>query len=46
MEEIQPAVNVLLAANLVMRTGHGMYGVTDPFVQEMWREKKALENDI
>lgn len=44
VEEIQPAVNDLLAANLIMRRGHGMYGVTDPFVQEIWREKKALEN--
>ena len=44
IEEIQPVVNDLLAANLIMRRGHGMYGVTDPFVQEIWREKKALEN--
>ena len=43
VEEIQPVVNDLLAANLIMRKGHGMYGVTDPFVQEMWREKKVLE---
>ncbi|MFN7642216.1 MAG: AAA family ATPase [Burkholderiales bacterium] len=44
VDEIQPVVNDLLAANLVMRRGHGMYGVTDPFVQEIWREKKALED--
>jgi len=44
VEEIQPVVNDLLAANLIMRRGHGMYGVTDPFVQEIWREKKALED--
>jgi hypothetical protein len=43
--EIQPVVNDLLAANLIMRRGHGMYGVTDPFVQEIWREKKALEGE-
>ncbi len=43
VEEIQPVVNALLAANLIMRRGHGMYGVTDPFVQEMWREKKAID---
>ncbi len=42
IEEIQPVVNDLLAANLIMRRGHGMYGVTDPFVQEIWREKEAL----
>jgi hypothetical protein len=45
VDEIQPVVNELLAANLIMRRGHGMYGVTDPFVQEIWREKKALKDE-
>jgi AAA domain len=44
VEETQRIVNELLAANLIMRKGHGIYGVTDPFVQEIWRERKALEN--
>ena len=26
----------------VMRRGHGLYGLTDPFVQEIWRERRAL----
>jgi hypothetical protein len=43
VEETQRIVNELLAANLIMRKGHGLYGVTDPFVQEIWRERKALE---
>lgn len=43
VEEIQPVVNELMAANVVMRRGHGLYGVTDPFVQEIWKEKKKLE---
>lgn len=42
VEEIQPVVNDLMAANLIMRRGHGLYGVTDPFVQQIWREKQAL----
>ncbi len=41
-EEIQPLLNELLAANLVLRRSHGVYGVTDPFVQESWREQKRL----
>ena len=45
VEEIQPVVNELLAANLIMRRGHGLYGVTDPFVQQIWREKQALSGD-
>jgi hypothetical protein len=43
IEETQPVVNDLMAANLIMRRGHGLYGVTDPFVQEIWRERKALQ---
>lgn len=36
--------NDRLAANLIMRKGHGLYGVTDPFVQQVWREKETLES--
>ena len=43
VEEVQGLLNELLDANIIMRRGHGLYGVTDPFVQEIWREKKALE---
>jgi hypothetical protein len=43
IEETQPAVNELLAANLIMRKGHGLYGITDPFVQAAWRERQALQ---
>ena len=42
IEEIQPAVNELLGANLIMRRGHGVYGITDPFVQDTWVEQKQL----
>ncbi|MOA48209.1 hypothetical protein D3C78_1709240 [compost metagenome] len=42
VEEIQPVANELLAANLIIRRGHGLYGVTDPFVQEIWRERQAM----
>lgn len=40
VEEIQPVVNELLADNVLMRLGHGLYGVADPFVQEIWRERR------
>jgi hypothetical protein len=46
VDEAQPVVNDLLAANLIMRKGHGLYGVTDPFVQQIWREKKALKDKL
>ncbi|MBT9599037.1 MAG: ATP-binding protein [Vitreoscilla sp.] len=43
VEEVQPVVNALLAANLVIRQAHGVYAVADPQVQQMWQEKRALE---
>ncbi|MGY8524445.1 AAA family ATPase [Paracidovorax citrulli] len=46
VEEIQPLVNDLLATNLIMRKGHGLYGITDPFVQEIWQERKSLDGKI
>jgi hypothetical protein len=42
VDEIQPVVNELLAANLIMRRAHGVYVVSDPFVQETWLEEKLL----
>lgn len=42
VDEIQPVANELLAANLIMRRGHGLYSVTDPFVQTIWRERQAV----
>lgn len=41
-DEVQAVLNELMGANVVMRRGHGLYGLTDPFVQEIWRERKAL----
>lgn len=40
VEEIQPVLNGLLAANVLMRLGHGLFGVSDPFVGEIWRERQ------
>lgn len=42
VEEIQPAANVLLAANLIIRQGHGIYNISDPFVQDIWKEWQAM----
>ena len=41
-DEVQSVLNELMAANVVMRSGHGLYGLTDPFVQEIWVERNAL----
>ena len=41
-DEVQGVLNELMDANIVMRRGHGLYGLTDPFVQEIWRERGEL----
>ncbi|MNZ52272.1 hypothetical protein D3C78_701130 [compost metagenome] len=46
IEEIQPVVNQLLDDNIIMRRGHGLYCVTDPFVQEIWRERQDFLHRI
>jgi hypothetical protein len=46
IEEIQPVVNELMDANLIMRRGHGLYGFSDPYVQEIWRERQALAGSL
>ena len=35
IEEIQPVVIALVAENIIMRRGHGIYAITDQFVQEI-----------
>ena len=42
VEEIQPVDNELLAENLIMRHGHGINGIVDPFVREVWRERQIV----
>lgn len=40
-EEIQNIVQQLQSANIIMRLGHGSYTAVDPFVREMWLQRKA-----
>lgn len=42
VEEIQPVTNALLDANLLVRDGHGIYGVSDPFVSEAFLTRQAV----
>ncbi|WP_295523933.1 AAA family ATPase [uncultured Pseudacidovorax sp.] len=41
-DQVQRVADELRDANLIIRKGHGVYAVTDPFVQAAWRERKAL----
>ncbi len=42
--QVQNTVDRLIAANLIMRTGHGIYDVTDPFVRDAWRTSEHQIN--
>ncbi len=43
LDEVQPAANALLDANLLVRDGHGVYGVSDPFVAEAYQNRQAVQ---
>jgi hypothetical protein len=38
-EEIQKVANLLVDSNILARDGHGIYGVSDPFVAEAYRSR-------
>ena len=41
IQEIQPVVNALMADNVLMRRGHGLYDLVDPFLGQIWRERQT-----
>ncbi|RCW68542.1 hypothetical protein [Pseudorhodoferax soli] len=41
-DQVQRVAEELRDDNLIMRKGHRVYAVTDPFVRAEWRERKAL----
>jgi len=41
-DQVQRIAEELRNANIIMRKGHGVYAVTDPFVQQAWRDRKSL----
>ena len=40
--QVQNLVEKMIAANLITRSGHGLYIVADPFVREVWLRRKSL----
>jgi hypothetical protein len=45
-DEVQPASNALTNENLLARDGHGVYGVSDPFVAEAFRSRLAVQQQL
>jgi hypothetical protein len=46
VDEVQAVIAELMDANIVMRRGHGQYGLTDPFVRQIWQERRALTDPV
>lgn len=44
--DITPAIERLVAANLIVRRGHGTFDVADPFVQQVWRRHVELKQRL
>lgn len=40
--QVQNMVDRLIAANLIHRQSHGVYAVADPFVRQVWRQRRPL----
>lgn len=40
--QVQNTVDRMIAANLIHRQSHGVYAVADPFVRQVWRQRKTL----
>ena len=40
--QVQKVVDKMVGAQLIIRPSHGVYTIADPFVRQVWREKRAL----
>lgn len=40
-DQVQRIAQLLQGYNIIVRKGYGLYAVTDPFVQQNWRERTA-----
>jgi hypothetical protein len=41
-----PAIDKLVAANLIVRKGHGSFDVADPFVKQVWLRHAQMRQTI
>ena len=41
--QVQNMVDRMITANLIHRQSHGVYAVADPFVRQVWRQRKAMQ---
>ena len=41
--QVQNMVDRMITANLIHRQSHGVYAAADPFVRQVWRQRKAMQ---
>ena len=41
-----PAIDILANANLILRKGHGIFEVADPFVKRVWQQRAKMRETL
>ena len=41
--QVQNMIDRMIASNLILRQSHGVYAVADPFVRQVWRQRKVIQ---
>ena len=41
-----PAIDKLVAANLIVRKGHGNFDIADPFVKQVWLRHAQMRQTL
>jgi hypothetical protein len=44
--DVTPAIDKLVAANLIVRKGHGIFEVADPFVKRVWQQRAKMRETL
>ena len=44
--QVQNLTEKMITANLIIRSGHGVYVVADRFVKEVWLSRKSLGENL
>jgi hypothetical protein len=44
--DMTPAIDKLVAANLIVRKGHGSFDIADPFVKQVWQRHRQLRQSL
>ncbi len=44
--DMTPAIDKLVAGNLIVRKGHGSFDIADPFVKQVWQRHRQLRQSL